>query len=147
MSLKYTIIIISISLLLFGCKCDNYFSNSSQKSINEKYFSIECHIVPTVVQTQNDEIEITFNYKSVPFEKVIKSTFKVIPIIYETGDTLNFLSEYASVYKFEAKKELKSKLNLELQFKVDSAGIVISKDLVFKRLNKVSNCRFRPVLH
>lgn len=147
MQFKKNILLFLTAAFIGGCKCDSYFSNSSEKYLEERYFNIECHVVPTVVQTESDKIEITLNYKQMPSQKVVRSTLKILPVVFETGDTLKLLSEYASVYTFNSKKELKSKLNLVLKFDVDSAGVIVSKNLFFEKLKKVRKCRFRPVLH
>ncbi len=147
--MKIFINLIQLSLFFFysSCVCDNYFVNSAGENIKGDYFSIECRRVQNPVQKDNDKLELTLVYKEDSLIKIAKSSLIILPILYKTGDTLELLSEYASVYTYSLNGESNLNLNLKINFNIDSAGVKISKVMFIQKLKKITKCRFRPVLH
>ena len=140
------ILLFFTAIFLGGCKCDSYFSNSTDKNIDSQFFEIECHLVEQTKEKQ--VLEVNLDYKANSLQSVVQKSINIFPVIDETNDTLSYLSNYANLmYSYYYTGKSNSKLNLTLNFKVDSVGVIVAKSISFQNLQKIKKCRFHPVLH
>ncbi len=146
MKSRKSILLFITAIFVGGCKCDSYFSNSTNKNIHSVFFEIECHIVEQTKEKQ--VLEVNLDYKLKSLQSVVQKSINILPVVNETNDTLTFLSNYANLmYTYSYTGKSNSKLNLTLKFKVDSMGIIIDKTICYSKLNGLKKCRFHPILH
>jgi hypothetical protein len=144
--LKITLTVLSYSFVLIGCKCDNYFSNSGNKTLESRLFTVECHILPSVIKEEMDIMEVWIDFKDQQNQKVVRGTLQVYPLI-GSKDTLKFKSKYASVYSFNFDENCNVEMNLIINYDEEFNGRIVHKEETFSNLKKIKLCRFRPVLH
>lgn len=139
--------VIIFAISLNGCKCYYYYSNDTKSAIiKEDYFEMEARI-NSQLKFEDDQLEIGVYFKDTSSFKVIKNSLKIYPIVVGKKDTLRLINEYASNYYFEFNYKRPVKIDIALEFDLDSLGVIIHKSILFKNLNRNKDCEFRPVMH
>lgn len=144
--MKVTTILFLLIVLLSSCKCYYFYTNDKQTAmLKEGLFSLESRI-KTYPGNESDQLEVAFYYGDSSVNKILRHTIKIYPIAVEK-DTLKITNEYASHYYYNFRKKWPDKMNLEVQFDIDSLGIVLHKSFLFKDLVKEKDCEARFVPH
>ncbi len=143
---KYFFLAITASLLFVGCKCEKYYSMTNSKIIETKFFDMQCRLVESPIKGDNDNLEITINYKNDASVKVNRNSMLVVPMNSNERDSLSPVSNYASVYSFNL-TNIPEQLDVFVSFNVDSLGVVENRKMSFKGMSKINKCRTRLALH
>jgi hypothetical protein len=146
--MKYRLIIpfFLTLFLLYGCKCDSYFSSTKIKGLSGYLFDVECHITPSVISGETSRLEVSLDFNDKPEVKAIRKSFKIYPILTNT-DTLMLITNYSSIYSFSLPENNIKNINLFIQFDADSLGVIVHKKVAFNDLKRIEFCRFYPLLH
>jgi hypothetical protein len=141
------IITLFLNILLLGsCKCYYYYTNGKQNAmLKETLFSLESRI-NAYPGNEIDQLEVAIYYGDSSVNKIIRQTIRIYPIVKEK-DTLKMNNEYASHYYYNIQKKWPDKVNIQVQFDIDSSGTVLHKSFLFKDLVKEKDCEARFVPH
>lgn len=144
--MKVKTILFLLIVLISSCKCYYFYTNDKQSAVlKEKLFNLESRI-KTYPGNERDQLEVAFYYGDSSINKILRQTIKIYPIP-EKKDTLKITNEYASHYYFNFRKKWPDKMSLEVQFDIDSLGIVLHKSFLFKDLFIEKDCEVRFVPH
>ncbi|MES2767030.1 MAG: hypothetical protein V4642_14240 [Bacteroidota bacterium] len=142
------ILLYLLSCCFAGCRCHSYFSNSKSLRIEGKLFDIKCNLLPRYTQ-DSAHLEVAIYIKDSLNRKSIKESLVIYPVISgdEKSDTLKLASVDGRYYSFGLHTKSKSNLDLFLNFKVDSSGVLVNKSVEYKNLEKIEDCKFSLMLH
>jgi hypothetical protein len=143
--MKFKIILV-IGFLLIAClfvlftKRRTYYSISGEKAIIESHFELSCEQLDGGSDADK-RLEVYFKFPNIG--EVSRKDFKVLPII-NGKDTLQLKSVYGnSHYSFSFPANGTEQLNLFINYKVDSAGVITNESKKYYNLEKVYTYRFR----
>lgn len=135
--MKYKIALL-IGFVLIACffalfaKRKTYYSNSGEKIITEKFFDFYCALRQAGDQPK---LEIKFDFHGVVDHQRLLQ-LAVTPIS-NNRDTLKLIDEYANnQYTFQFPTHESEKLDLIINYKVDSAGFQMNKSIKYYNLEK-----------
>ena len=125
-------------VILSSCKCYYYYSPDNKSELAyDSLFQVEIQI-NSFPKNESDNLEITIYSDS--SKRVFKNSFRIYPIVEGKNDTLKLKKEYDSHYYFRFYKKWPEKINVNLQFDVDSIGSFVHKSIIIKGLLKKGDC-------
>lgn len=145
-NLRFNYLILLILVLSQGCACIDYFSNTDEIRMEGSFFDLEAKVYTDPAKNNSEELQVWLIYNK--NMKTIKNSVKIYPINIKSGDTLKYLSKYASQYIFHIESDMKLKdLDIFVYYHTDSLDKRSEKYTSFVKLERSRKCRFHPVLH